>query len=238
MPSISEYLTELNRQRIQLAKNLKTMGVPTNVTEKLNTLVPKILQIKQSGNSPVKEDVLLDTNSFTSKQETVSAYGESVYIYESTSTETLQKLSDVIEKWGGVSNSNNFISDVSAKYGIAVSNWSETSSDTGFLFATPLKLNTGKLLITINASLSSWMNQQLHLNLIKSDGTVSDLSTKVTDGNFAYTFDFVFSGSTSLKDLIVNCGSITAGTYYLYISGTEKADNSNFSYNKVEYLNY
>ncbi|MDE6501855.1 MAG: hypothetical protein K2L10_07190 [Ruminococcus sp.] len=238
MPSISEYLTELNRQRIQLAKNLTSMGVPANVTEKLNTLVPKILQIKQSGNSTVKEDVLLDTNSFTSKQETVSAYGESVYIYESTSAETLQKLSDVIEKWGGVSNSNNFVGDVSAKYGIAVSNWSETSSDTGILFASPLKLNTGKLLITINASLSSWMNQQLHLNLIKSDGTVSDLSTKVADGDFAYTFDLVFAGSTSLKDQIINCGNITAGTYYLYISGTEKADNSNFSYNKVEYLNY
>ncbi|MDE6501124.1 MAG: hypothetical protein K2L10_03465 [Ruminococcus sp.] len=238
MPSISEYLTELSRQRTQLAKNLTSMGVQANVTEKLNTLVPKILQIKQSGSSTVKEAVLLDTNSFTSKQETVSTYGESVYIYESTSAETLQKFSDVIEKWGGISSTNNFVSDASAKYGIAVSNWSENDANTGILFASPLELYTGKLLITINASLSSWMNQQLHLNLIKSDGTVSDLSTKVKDGDFAYTFDLVFAGSTSLKDQIVNCGNITAGTYYLYISGTEKADNSNFSYNKIEYLNY
>ena len=238
MPTIEEYLVELNRQRNQLAENLNTMGVQANATEKLNTLVPKVLQIQHSGSGTVKENVLLDTNSFASKQETVSAYGESIYIYESTSTETLQKYADVIEKWGGVSSSNNFVGDASAKYGITVSNWSESEADTGILFASPLELSTGKLLITINASLSSWMNQNLHLNLIKSDGTVSDLSTKITDGNFNYTFNLIFAGSTSLKDQIMNCGNITAGTYYLYISGTEKADNSNFSYNKIEYLNY
>lgn len=237
MPNIAEYLAELNKQRTQLAENLNTMGVMATTTEKLNTLVPKVLQIK-SGDSTVKESTLLDTNAFTSKQETVSAYGETVYIYESTSADTLQKYADVIEKWGGVSSTNNFVGDASAKYGIAVSNWSENEAGTGILFASPLELRTGKLLITINASLSSWMNQNLHLNLIKSDGTVSDLSSKITDGNFSYTIDFVFAGSASLKDQIINCGSINAGTYYLYISGTEKADNSNFSYNKVEYLNY
>ena len=238
MPTIAEYLAELEKQRTHLAENLNAMGVQANATEKLNTLVPKVLQIQQSGNGTVKERVLLDTNSFTSKQETVSAYGESIYIYESTSAETIQKYADIIEKWGGVSGSNNFISDASAKYGIAVSNWSENEASTGILFIVPLELCTGKLLITINASLSSWMNQKLYLNLIKSNGTVSNLSTKITDGDFSYTFDLIFAGSTSLKDQIMNCGNIIAGTYYLYISGTEKADNSNFSYNKIEYLNY
>ncbi|MDE6781532.1 MAG: hypothetical protein K2J40_08750 [Ruminococcus sp.] len=238
MPDIAEYLAELKKQRNQLAKNLNTMGVPASTTEKLNTLVSKVLKIKQSGSGTVKENILLDTNSFTSKQATVSAYGESVYIYESTATETLQKYADVIEKWGGVSNSNNFVSDATAKYGIAISNWSESEGDTGIMFATPVELQTGKLLITINASLSSWMNQKLHLNLIKSSGTVSDLSDKITAGDFRYTFDFIFSGNNSLQDHILNCGNVTTGTYYLYISGTEKADNSNFSYNKVEYLNY
>ena len=80
MPTISEYLAELKKQRNQLAKNLNTMGVSANTTEKLNTLVSKVLKIKQSGSETVKENILLDTNSFTSKQETVSAYGELVYI--------------------------------------------------------------------------------------------------------------------------------------------------------------
>lgn len=238
MPTIAEYLAELNRQRIQLATNLTTMGIQANTTEKLNTLVTKVLQIQQSGGRTVKEDVLLDTNTFTSKQETVSAYGETVYIYESTSDITLQKYADVIEKWGGISGTNNFVCDSSAKYGIVMSNWSENEASTGILFTVPLELRTGKLLITMNASLSSWMNQNLHLKLIESDGTIADLSSKITEGDFAYNFDLIFAGSASLKDQIVNCGNIITGTYYLYISGTEKADNSNFSYNKIEYLNY
>lgn len=238
MPTIAEYLSELSNQRTQLAENLTAMGVQATATEKLNTLVPKVLQIQQSGDGTVKEAVLLDTNTFTSKQETVSAYGDTVYIYESSSDTTLQKYADVIEKWGGISVTNNFVGDASAKYGIAMSNWSETEVNTGILFTVPLELRTGKLLITMNASLSSWMNQNLHMNLIESDGTIADLSNKITDGDFVCNFDLVFAGNSSLKDQIVNCGNVIAGNYYLYISGTVKADNSNFTYNKIEYLNY
>lgn len=238
MPNIAEYLSELNKQRTKLAENLTAMGVQATTTEKLNTLVPKVLQIQQSGDGTVKEAVLLDTNTFTSKRETISAYGETVYIYESSSDTTLQKYDDVIEKWGGTSVTNNFVGDASAKYGIAMSNWSETEVNTGILFTVPLELRTGKLLLIINASLSSWINQNLHVNLIESDGTITDLSDKITDGDFVYNFDLVFVGNSSLKDQIVNCGNVIAGTYYLYISGTVKADNSNFTYNKIEYLNY
>ena len=49
MPTIAEYLEELNKQRNHLAKNLNTMGVQANATETLNTLVPKVLQIQHSG---------------------------------------------------------------------------------------------------------------------------------------------------------------------------------------------
>ncbi|MDE5556865.1 MAG: hypothetical protein K2J32_04115, partial [Ruminococcus sp.] len=98
MPTIAEYLAELEKQRTHLAENLNAMGVQANATEKLNTLVPKVLQIQQSGSGTVKERVLLDANSFTSKQETVSAYCDSVYIYESTSDVTLQKYADIIKR--------------------------------------------------------------------------------------------------------------------------------------------
>ena len=33
-------------------------------------------------------------------------------------------------------------------------------------------------------------------------------------------------------------GAVEAGTYYLYIDGTAKADGNEFIYNKIEYLNY
>lgn len=45
MPTIAEYLAELSRQRDALAENLTAMGVQATTTEKLNTLVPKVLQI-------------------------------------------------------------------------------------------------------------------------------------------------------------------------------------------------
>ena len=43
--SIANYLTALDAQRDQLARNLTTMGVQASESEKLNTLVPKVLQI-------------------------------------------------------------------------------------------------------------------------------------------------------------------------------------------------
>lgn len=43
--SIANYLTALDAQRDQLARNLVTMGVQASESEKLNTLVPKVLQI-------------------------------------------------------------------------------------------------------------------------------------------------------------------------------------------------
>ena len=42
--SIANYLTALDAQRDQLAHNLMTMGVQASESEKLNTLVPKVLQ--------------------------------------------------------------------------------------------------------------------------------------------------------------------------------------------------
>lgn len=43
--SIGNYLTALDEQRDALARNLVTMGVQASESEKLNTLVPKVLQI-------------------------------------------------------------------------------------------------------------------------------------------------------------------------------------------------
>ncbi len=46
--SIANYLTALDAQRDQLARNLVAMGVQASESEKLNTLVPKVLQIPTS----------------------------------------------------------------------------------------------------------------------------------------------------------------------------------------------
>lgn len=70
--SIGNYLTALDEQRDALARNLVTMGVQASETEKLNTLVPKVLQIPQT-----KQDVTL----FRASIDTLHDYGESVYTF-------------------------------------------------------------------------------------------------------------------------------------------------------------
>lgn len=49
MPTIAQYLTELDKQRDKLAENLTAKGVTASADEKLNTLVPKILDISTEG---------------------------------------------------------------------------------------------------------------------------------------------------------------------------------------------
>ena len=70
--SIAKYLTALDEQRDALARNLVTMGVQASETEKLNTLVPKVLQIPQT-----KPDITL----FKASTDTLHDYGEKVYTF-------------------------------------------------------------------------------------------------------------------------------------------------------------
>ncbi len=70
--SIANYLTALDAQRDQLARNLVTMGVQASESEKLNTLVPKVLQIPQT-----KPDITL----FRASTDTLHDYGEKVYTF-------------------------------------------------------------------------------------------------------------------------------------------------------------
>ena len=70
--SIAKYLTALDEQRDALARNLVTMGVQASETEKLNTLVPKVLQIPQA-----KQDITL----FRASIDALHDYGEKVYTF-------------------------------------------------------------------------------------------------------------------------------------------------------------
>lgn len=70
--SIGSYLTALDEQRDQLARNLVTMGVQASESEKLNSLVPKVLQIPQT-----KPDITL----FRASTDTLHDYGEKVYTF-------------------------------------------------------------------------------------------------------------------------------------------------------------
>ncbi|MDE5769275.1 MAG: hypothetical protein K2H82_07805, partial [Oscillospiraceae bacterium] len=220
-----------------IAQNLTTMGVPATADENLNTLAAKILEIPQEGtSSPVSKEILLNTLDFFSSEETLENYGDSIYIYES-SAENFQVLAEIVDKWGGVASNNNFVSKTNSNCGINMANWSETNVDTGILFAHKLELFTGRLLFSVYANFSNWTNQLLHFHLIQAE-TPEQAISKALAGDYVQSADYTLAGSVAQTDDIFAFGSVSAGNYYLYIDGTKKGDNSNFTYAKIEYLNY
>ena len=235
MTTIAEQLTKLSSLKAQLAENLTAKGVMASSSEKLNTLVPKVLEI-DTFSGVVVAGMLMDTSENASKSDTLTAYGESLYIYESVDNK-LESLTDTVIRWGGVTAQNNYIGDADSKYGVNMANWTQSDCNTGLLFDSKLALNAGKVLVTINANLSNWMNEVLNIRLIAADD-LEAAKANILASEFAYTTTFSFAGSTALRDHIVSLETVTAGNYYLYIDGTAKSDNSNFTYNKIEYLNY
>ena len=161
---------------------------------------------------------------------------DSIYIYES-SAENFQTLSGIVDKWGSVASNNNFVSKTNSNCGINMANWSETNVDTGILFAHKLELFTGRLLFSVYASFSNWTNQTLHFHLIQAE-TLEQALSKAIDGEYTKSADYTLAGSVAQTDDIFAFGSVIAGNYYIYIDGTKKGDNSNFTYAKIEYLNY
>lgn len=195
------------------------------------------------GGGEIREGSLLNTSSFTSKEETLNTYGSSIYISESSYTEGLLSLSAAVERWGGVSRDDNYIGDESKKYGIDMANWSESSINTGILFFTPLDLVSGDMILRLNCYCSSWMSPSLNLHLISAIGNseeeiLTNIQDKINSENYDLTRNFTYAGSSSLTDVLLEVKNIVAGTYYLYIDGTVKSDNSNFTYINVRYINF
>lgn len=195
------------------------------------------------GGSEIREGSLLNTSSFTSKEETLNTYGASIYIKESSYTEGISSLLTVVERWGGVSRGDNYIGDESKKYGIDMANWSESSVNTGILFFTPLDLVSGDMILGLNCYCSSWMSPSLNLHLISAIGDseeeiLTNIQDKINSENYDLTQNFTYAGSSSLTDVLLEVKNIVAGTYYLYIDGTVKSDNSNFTYINVRYINF
>lgn len=69
MATIAQLLQEVTNQKQKLAENLTTKGVEALGTEKLNTLVPKVLQITANGTdtsdaTATADDILLDKTAY------------------------------------------------------------------------------------------------------------------------------------------------------------------------------
>ena len=120
----------------------------------ITVLTENLKANSDTSNTNVIKESLLNTLHFSSSEETLQNYGNSIYIYES-SAENFRILSEIVDKWGGLESSNNFVSKSNSNCGINLSNWSEVNVDTGILFTHKLKLFTGRLLFSIYANCSN-----------------------------------------------------------------------------------
>ena len=108
-----------------------------------------------SGGS-IKKGTILDTTTSTSQQDTLNNWGNKCYIKDGDLD--WMTLNDIVAHWGGVASQNNFIGRENEKYGIYMTNWTESEKNTSILFIEPIDVIAGDFLLTFNCNISNWMN--------------------------------------------------------------------------------
>ena len=200
MATITDYLLELDRQRDQLAANLTAMGVPSTAKEKLNNLVPKVLQISTSGEAT--KTVLFDANT---RENLYLQYNDAVY-----------SLADFTAQYPDFCSSEN---GYALNYSATLLGWDNSIYTCS---TTPINV-TAATQIAIRFLTGS--TETGILRLVQSDsGTAADILAKVqTEGSYIdlplqwiYSADYVTT--------LTPCEGVAAGTYYLVWVG--RSNNS------------
>lgn len=195
------------------------------------------------GGGSINRGMLLNTKEFTSKQDTLDNYGNLAFIYESSSPTTFLSLNDMVTKWGGVTSQNNYLGDANSKYGIYMANWTEQQVDTCLLFINPIEIQDGEIIFKLNCNVSGWINPTINIHLVTATGNtqaeiISSILAKMAISDYAFTHTVTIPGSLSQTDLLSILDGVTAGTYYILIDGTVKADNSSFTFINISYINF
>ena len=200
MTTIADYLTALDKQRRQLAANLTVKGVPASASEKLNTLVPKVLEI--SGGESPSTTVLYDA---THRDKVSLLYNSTIY---SVADFTALHADFCSEK-----------NSYALNYGTAIFGWDYSCYTCCTL---PISV-TASTQIAIRFLAGS--TEVGVLRLVQSDtGTAADILAKAqTEGSYTdlplqwlYSADYITT--------LTPCEGVAAGTYYLVWVG--RSNNS------------
>ena len=201
--------------------------------------------IGSGGSSSPNEVALLDTTTSTSQSDTLTKYGDKIYISEDNGT-TFLSLSEIIENNGGLlGNNNQYIYNGSAnKYGIYMGNWLDSSTTNSILFAEPIALSQPHILLGLNCNVNSWSSQNLNIYLVEATGKTNEeklesVKNNIANSNFVISKTYSYNGSNTQTDTFIQIesSSTLSGEYYLYISGTQKGNNE-FTYIKVGVINF
>ena len=200
MTTIADYLTALDKQRRQLAANLTVKGVPASASEKLNTLVPKVLEI--SGGESPSTTVLYDA---THRDKVSLLYNDTIY---SVADFTALHADFCSEK-----------NSYALNYGTAIFGW-DYSCYTCCTLPISVTASTQIAIRFLSGSTEVGI-----LRLVQSDtGTAADILTKAqTEGSYTdlplqwlYSADYITT--------LTPCEGVAAGTYYLVWVG--RSNNS------------
>lgn len=199
--SIANYLTALDEQRDALARNLVAMGVSASDTEKLNTLVPKVLQIPQT-----KPDVTL----FRASIDTLHDYGEKIYTFYNDGYRSLSGFADSYPNFCCEENG------YAIYYNQTDFNWGQIiytqcvtpvslTSDSGILFSYKSgAADVGEMWLVPKSDQSlspAETARYIHETIMAGQATTVPFS-------WLQTFD-------SYTTILLDCGNITPDDYYL-----------------------
>ena len=199
--SIANYLKELDNQRDQLARNLVAMGVSASESEKLNTLVSKVLQIPQT-----KPDITL----FKASIDTLHDYGEKVYTFYN---DGYRSLSGFAESYPNFCSEEN---GYALYYNQPDFNWGATIYTQ---CVTPVALTPAKSILFSYRSGAAdvgemWLVPKNAGNLSPAE-TARYIHETITAGQaVTVPFNWLQTGD-NYATVLIDCGNITSGDYYL-----------------------
>lgn len=199
--SIANYLTALDVQRDQLARNLVTMGVSASETEKLNTLVPKVLQIPQT-----KQDITL----FRASLDTLHDYGESIYTFYNDGYRSLA---------GFAESYPNFCSEENGYamyYNQADFNWGAVIYT---MCTEPVRLTSAnQILLTYDSGFTDlgemWLVPKSNQQMSKADTARYIYEAILNNQAVSVPFGWLNSVGNFIT-VLHDCGNVDAGEYHL-----------------------